>query len=129
MSNDTNLIEILQKLSEIGERVVRLDERYESVQRELNDIHQEDKRTNLLLEEHIRNTKTNTERLTLEIEARKEAAEANAEYQQIVITRLSKLEKYPQFFKSTKEIAVWIAKVSAPISIVAGALTKILGMW
>lgn len=126
---DDKIVTIMSMISEVSEKIGRVDERCNSMEQELSKIHQEDKRTNTLLEEHIRNTKTNTERLTLEIEARKASQEKAKLERQLTDTRLQQLERYPMFLSTMKEIAVWISKIGGAAVLIAGAITKILGMW
>lgn len=125
MANDDKYLNILDKISEISVQNGRIDQRCTSIEKELSQIHLEDQRTNQLLEEHILNTKTNTERLSVEREMR------NSQVKQIRVvsskldSRLEDLEKYPQFFKSLKTIAKYVTAIGTAAIVV----TKILGFW
>lgn len=125
MVDDDKYITILEKISDVSVQTAKIDQRCNSIEKELVQIHKEDQRTNKLLEEHMLNTKTNTERLSVEVEARKELM-SRSEYQQEGLDRrLEDLEKYPQFFKSVKTIALYVSAIGGAIIIV----TKASGIW
>ena len=61
MSADSNaIVKVLEKISEISERSVRIETKLTSVEREMEYIKDEDKRQNELLAQHILGVKSNT---------------------------------------------------------------------
>ncbi len=125
MASDDKYIAILEKISEVSVQTGRIDQRCDFIEKELTQIHTEDQRTNKLLEEHMLNTKTNTDRLSLEIETRKEQSDKAEREKESMDKRLESLEKYPQFFKSVKTIALFVSAIGGAIIIVS----KAMGLW
>jgi hypothetical protein len=100
MDNDDKFLNILEKLSEIGERTARMEVTTQVISRDLEVIKAEDRKQNDLLDTHIQGTVANTQRLNLEIKARQEFE-----------SRLKKVEKIPQFMASFYKIVVYIGAI------------------
>lgn len=113
-SSDNKFMIILDKISEISERTARMEVQQESMRSDISEIKEEDRKQNDLLDEHIRGTVTNTERLNLEIETRKD-----------LVDRVEKLEKVPQFLKSIYKLFGFVA---VPIGVIY-EVGRILKKW
>lgn len=104
MDNDDKFILILDKLSNIGERTARMEVQNETMIKDIAIIKEEDSRQNNLLDEHIKGTVTNTDRLNLEIKAREDLEKT----QKTMESRLGEVERIPQFMKSLYKIAMYL---------------------
>lgn len=100
MDSEDKFILILDRISEVSEKQVRIETKMEGVQEELKNIATQDEKQNQLLAEHIQGTIANTKRLNLEIEARA-----------VLESRVNKLEKVPQFMGSLYKILVYLGAV------------------
>jgi SPX domain protein involved in polyphosphate accumulation len=98
MDNDQKFSIILEKLSEVGERIAKVEVTTQLMSKDLDVIKAEDRLQNTLLDTHIQGTIANTSRLNLEIEAREKFD-----------ARLKKVEKIPQFMSSLYKVASYIA--------------------
>lgn len=97
MSTDDKFLTILEKTTEISERLARIEVKTEVMSKDLEVIKIEDSRQNNLLDIHIQGTRANTARLNLEIDARK-----NLE------VRINKLERFPNFMKSVSSVIMYL---------------------
>ena len=118
MSIDDKFIMILDKVNEINERTVRLEQRTQSIEKDVEFIKQEDAEQNRLLAEHIAGVKTNQQRLELEREERMTQS-ANFE------ARLSGLETIPKFMNTLKKVLLYLAAIAGAVL----TITKFLHMW
>ena len=118
MSIDDKFLKILDKISEVNERTIRLETKVETIEKDIDHIKVEDARQNELLDEHIQGVKTNTGRLELEKAAR-------LEEQLLLKSRVDELEEIPKFLKSFKKVMMYLAAIAG-----AGlTLTKFLELW
>jgi hypothetical protein len=100
MTQDDKLITVLEKISEVSERTARIEVQLTTVKQHVDAIQEQDIKQNELLAEHIQGTVANTERLNLEIEARKSFE-----------SRVEKLEKIPQYVKTSYQILMYLGVV------------------
>lgn len=124
MADDKYII-LLDKMSEVAIQTGVIIQRCDSIERELTQIHEEDRRTNQLMDEHILGVKTNAERLNVEKELRQDAIKKLEDEKDSLDLRLEQLEKYPQFIKSLKTVAIYVTAIGGAVIMV----TKFLGMW
>lgn len=100
MGVEDKFLILLDKVSEISERTARIEVQLDAVKTDVNFIKIEDKKQNELLDTHIQGTVTNTNRLNLEIEAR-----------HLLETRMTRLEKIPNFMKSVYSILMYVGAI------------------
>lgn len=113
------LVQILTKISEVSDRVTRIETKVDVMENDLSQVKKEDAKQNELLAQHILGVRTNSERLELE-KQRREVLEA----------RLESVENIPKFFSALKTIFIWVGAVIAPIATVVGlyySAMKIMG--
>lgn len=91
-----DVVTILEKIAEVSERTSKMEVQIGNITENVKFIKDEDIKQNKLLDIHIQGTITNTERLNLEIVARKDFE-----------SRLEDVEKIPQFFSSLKKVLVY----------------------
>jgi hypothetical protein len=112
--DDDKLFIILDKLSNISERTARMEAHNDQMRKDIQFIKEEDSRQNQLLDKHIAGTVANTERLNLEIAARKDLEK-----------RVVKVEKIPSFMGSLYKVMTYVA---LPIGIIYEA-GRIMRFW
>ena len=119
VSDDSKFIEIIAKLGDISERTARIEEKCNHMEDDISNIKIQDIRQNELLDKHILGVQTNTQRLELEIQQRKELElNLRIKHKEASI-RLAELESFPKFkeqlFKYVKSIALWLSAVGGAV--------------
>ena len=97
MSADENFLKILEKLTEVQVEVGSVKAEVSHMKEDIHDIKEEDKKQNALLAEHIKGVQTNSQRLEVEIEARKD------QHQQTIALIESHKQDNDEEFKKVKE--------------------------
>lgn len=111
MPNDDKFILLLDKLSEIGERTVRMETEQKNMKEDLEEIKRQDDVQNDLLAQHIEGVKTAQARLDNEIKVREMLQSGHHE----LTSRVEALEATPKFFKSLKSILMYVGAIIAII--------------
>lgn len=101
--NDDKFILLLDKLSEIGERTVRMETEQKNMKDDLEEVKRQDVLQNQLLDEHIRGVELAHSRLDNEIKIRETLQSAQTE----IKSRVESLEVTPKFFKSIYSILMY----------------------
>ncbi len=115
MPKDDMLFKIFEKVSEVSEKVGKVETRCENMEADIRTIKEEDGKQNELIAEHISGVKTNTARLELEIQ--------NREDQNIEIEkRLDVVEEPRKVFNAIKKIAIFISAVGGSAIIMVKVL-------
>lgn len=111
MKDNESFLLLLEKVSDISERCIRIETKMEAVEKDVEIIKNEDRIQNELLAEHIQGTIINTQRMELEIQQRKvlESKVGQSE------DRISKLEETPKFLSKLKKVLVYIVTVGGAI--------------
>jgi len=123
MSDNKNFILLLEKISEIGERTVRMEVNQENMKEDLEEVKRQDIHQNKLLDEHIRGVQTAQARLDNEIQARK----LMEEQQGLLKSRVDLLETGPKFRATLKQYLIGIGGVAGAM-VAIFKLLKYLGM-
>jgi hypothetical protein len=100
---DDKFILLLDKLSEIGERTVRMETEQKNMKDDLEEVKRQDILQNQLLDEHIRGVELAHSRLDNEIKVRESIQLAQTE----IKGRVESLEVTPKFFKSIYSILMY----------------------
>ena len=126
MSRDEDLlIQILNKVSDVSERLVAVESQCQTMQKDISYIKEEDAQQNKLLAEHIEGVKTNKQRLDLEVEKNEDYRVKSKEIFRQHNERLDSLETPGKVMKALKSAAGWIITIGS-----AGALiAKWLKLW
>lgn len=118
MSQDDKFLMILDKVNEVNERTIRMEEKVIGIEKDVDMIKEEDAEQNRLIAEHIAGVKTNTQRLELEKETRIQKQAALKE-------RIDSLEEIPKFFNSLKKVLLYLAAIAGAVL----TITKFLHFW
>ncbi|MCG3175360.1 MAG: hypothetical protein MOGMAGMI_00289 [Candidatus Omnitrophica bacterium] len=117
MSSDIK--DIYSKLTSISISCAKIETQVEGLQRDVEDIKNEDSKQNQLLAEHILGVKTNMARLNEEIETRRllihQLELENNKKHLDLEQRLKEVEFLPNFIKSTFTIIKWSGASAAAI--------------
>lgn len=105
--DDTKFLAIMDGIKQLGERQARTETKIDSLVDRITNIEGEDKRQNELLDEHIKGTVANTERLNLEIKNREVLADAQTKLE----VRVNKLELPFKIAKWAKDNIMWLSLV------------------
>jgi hypothetical protein len=116
--NKSFLISILEKLSEVSERTIRMEVEQTNMKEDLEQVKLQDVRQNQLLAEHIAGVQTAQARLDNEISARKLIQEE----QTLLKSRVAALEEDPKFRATLKQHIITIGAVSAAVVALIKAL-------
>lgn len=116
MSEQDNLLLILEKISDVKESVgvlknefSHMKEDLKGVKEELNAVTEQDKHQNKLLDEHIAGVRTAMEMLQLEKTSRLQDSELVQKQIEELNARIKRAEFLPNFAVSLKKILVWTA--------------------
>ena len=110
-TNKDMLFKIFEKVSEVSEKVGIVEAKCESMEEDIKQIKEEDAKQNGLIAEHISGVKTNTQRLELEIENRKDQNKS-------IESRLVVVEEPRHFFKFVKKAAIFITAIGTAIIVI-----------
>lgn len=116
--NKNFLITILEKLSEVSERTIRMEVEQQNMKEDLEQVKLQDVRQNELLAEHIAGVQTAQARLDNEIAARKLIQEE----QSLLKSRVAKLEEDPKFRATLKQHIITIGAVAGAVTMLIKAL-------
>lgn len=118
--NDDKFLLLLEKISEIGERTVRMETEQKNMKEDLEEVKRQDVQQNQLLAEHIRGVDTQAKRLDNEIQSRKLLQETAENLK----SRVAILEESPKFRATLKQYILTAGGIAAAIV----AFLKILKM-
>lgn len=118
--NDDKFLLLLDKMTEIGERTVRMEVEQRNMKEDLTEVKLQDIRQNQLLAEHIKGVATANLRLDNEIKVR-EAIQTQYSGLQ---GRVESLEKTPKFFKSVYSVFIYAGAIIGVIYEVGRILHK-----
>lgn len=102
MSIDDKFLILIDKISEISERTVRMETNQDNMKEDLEEVKRQDVKQNELLAEHIKGVQTAQARLDNEIQARK----LMEEQQTLLKSRVDLLEAGPKFRATLKQYLI-----------------------
>lgn len=111
MSIDDKFLILIDKISEISERTVRMETNQDNMKEDLEEVKRQDVKQNELLAEHIKGVQTAQARLDNEIQARK----LMEEQQLLIKNRVELLEAGPKFRATLKQYVIGGGAIAAAI--------------
>lgn len=126
MSDNTNYLNILEKISDIQLKVGKFEAGISDVKGDIKEIKEEDRKQNELLAEHIQGVKTNSERLNLERDARIEQHQQTLnlieQHKKDNVSQFQEIKKeikpalfLPKLAEMTRKVVLWIGAPAAAI--------------
>jgi xylose isomerase len=120
-NQDDKFLLLLEKISEISERTVRMETEQKNMKEDLEEVKRQDIKQNELLAEHIAGVDTQAKRLDNEIEIRKSIQEETMS----IKSRVERLEEAPKFRATMKQYIIFAATLLSALVAVAKLLKLI----
>lgn len=112
------LFKIFEKITEVSEKLGRVETRCEAMESDIKTIKNEDVKQNTLIAEHISGVQTNKARLDIEIQNRQDLETKVTTDQKITDDRLDKVEEPGKVRDALKRGALWITAIGGAIIII-----------